>query len=68
MARLQELYKGNLPPHIRSKVNYIREQRRIYERIDGKFVGIGFKLEVRPNKGPDSDFIIVLDNELVGYF
>jgi len=67
MARLPELYRGNLPPHIRSKVNYIVSQRRMYERIDGKFVGIGFKVKVKPFKGPDNAIYLVLDEELDSY-
>jgi len=63
MARTPNLYREILPPRLR-KVGYIQEQRRIYERIDGKFVGIGYKLTFFNPKTQLRSVYFVSDNEI----
>ncbi len=66
MARQSGIYRSQLPPYLQNK-GYIQKQRRIYERIDGKFVGIGFKLTMRDSKTQRSDVYFVTDDELSQY-
>lgn len=66
MARQSEIYRSQLPPYLQKK-GYIQKQRRIYERIDGKFVGIGFKLTFRDPKTQRSVVYFVTDDELSRY-
>ena len=67
MARQQGIYRSNLPPRLRDK-GFIRQQRRIYERIDGKFVGIGFKLTMSKARDDRRDVYFVADQELQDYY
>jgi hypothetical protein len=66
MARQSKIYRSQLPPYLQSK-GYIQKQRRIYERIDGKFVGMGFKLTMRNRKTQRTDVYFVTDDELSKY-
>lgn len=66
MARQSGIYRSQLPPYLQNK-GYIQKQRRIYERIDGKFVGIGFKLTFRNPKNQRSEVYFVTDDELSRY-
>lgn len=66
MARQSGIYRSQLPPYLQKK-GYIQKQRRIYERIDGKFVGIGFKLTMFNAKNQRSDVYFVTDGELSKY-
>ena len=69
MARQSGIYKSQLPDKIQ-KLGYISQQRRIYERIDGKFVGIGFKLimrKYRPDKEDIFSTVFIQDEDLDRY-
>jgi len=66
MARQSGIYRSQLPPYLQEK-GYIQKQRRIYERIDGKFVGIGFKLTMKGKNNKRSDVYFVTDDELSRY-
>ena len=67
MARQQRIYRSELPPRLQNK-GFIRKQRRIYERIDGKFVGIGFKLTMSKAGDDRRDVYFVADEELKNYY
>ena len=67
MARTPQLYDEQLPPRLKGK-GYISKQRRIYERIDGKFVGIGYKITLFQPKTQRRDVYFIQDDEIISIY
>jgi len=71
MPRLAEMTKENIPDDLIPKGftdSYVVKQKRLYIRENKKFVGYGFTVELYSWKTRERADIIVLDEQLIGYF
>ena len=71
MPRLPEMTTDNIPEELIPKGfsdSYVIKQKRLYIRENKKFVGYGFIVKLYSWKQQDRVEIIVLDNQLIGYF
>jgi len=71
MPRLPEMTINNIPKDLIPKGfsdAYVTSQKRLYIRENKKFVGYGFIVKLYSFKQRDRIEIILVDDQLIGYF